>query len=164
VLGDVAGQHRRCHGSGAGDQPAAPALLDRPRLHRRRSRHDQCRTIVALEQRGLRYILGARERSDKLVRDVVLNDTAPCVPLTIEKRGKDTDDSAKAVTLAGTRYIVCVNHQEAEKAAAERAAILASLERQLKRGDKALVGNTGYRRFLKTVGDGRYLATFASPY
>jgi hypothetical protein len=35
--------------------------------------------------------------------------------------------------LAGRRYIVCRNHQEAQKdaAAADRAAILASLERQL---------------------------------
>ncbi len=43
-------------------------------------------------------------------------------------------------------------HQEAEKDAAERTAVLAALERQLKKGDKALVGNSGYRRFLKTVG------------
>jgi hypothetical protein len=113
-------------------------------------------TIAALETRGLRYILGVRERTDKLVRDVVLNDTAPFVPLTIEKRGKDTDYSAKAVTLGGARYIVCLNHQEAAKDAAERTAILAALERQLHRGDKALVGNIGYRRFLKTVGDGHF--------
>ena len=78
------------------------------------------------------------------------------MPLTIEKRGKQTDYSAKSVKLAGTRYIVCINHQEAEKDAAARASILASLERQLKRGDKALVGNAGYRRFLQTVGDGHF--------
>jgi hypothetical protein len=60
------------------------------------------------------------------------------------------------VTLGGARYIVCINHQQAEKDAADRAAVLAALERQLKRGDKALVGNTGYRRFLKTVGDGHF--------
>jgi transposase len=113
-------------------------------------------TIAALEQRGLLYLLGVRERTDKLVRDVVLSDAAPCVPLTIEKRGSDTDYSAKSVALGGTRYIVCVNHQQAQKDAAERASILAALERQLKRGDKALVGNTGYRRFLKTVGDGHF--------
>ena len=29
-------------------------------------------TIAALEERGLLYILGVRERTDKLVRDVVL--------------------------------------------------------------------------------------------
>jgi hypothetical protein len=113
-------------------------------------------TIAALEARGLLYILGVRERTDKLVRDVVLNDAAPFVPLIVEKRGRETDYGAKAVTLGGARYIVCVNHQEAEKDAAERTAILTALERQLRRGDKALVGNTGYRRFLKTVGDGHF--------
>ncbi len=109
-------------------------------------------TIAALEARSLLYILGVRERSDKLVREVVLGDAAPFVPLVIEKRGRDIEYGAKAVTLGGARYIVCINHQEAAKDAAERAAILAALERQLRRGDKALVGNAGYRRFLKTVG------------
>ena len=36
---------------------------------------------------------------------------------------------------------------------ADRAAILAALERTLKRGDKALIGNTGHRRYLKTIRD-----------
>src|SRR6202167_107667 len=109
-------------------------------------------TIATLQACGLLYILGVRERSDKLVREVVLSDAAPFVPLVIDKRGRDTEYGAKAVTLGGARYIVCINHQEAAKDAAERTAILAALERQLRRGDKALVGNTGYRRFLKTVG------------
>jgi transposase len=113
-------------------------------------------TIAALEARGLLYILGVRERSDKLVRDLVLNDAAAFVPLTVEKRGREIDYGAKAVMRAGRRYIVCINHQEAEKDAAERSAILAALERQLKKGDKALVGNTGYRRFLKTAGKGLF--------
>ena len=47
-------------------------------------------TIAALEERGLLYILGVRERTDKLVRHVVLNDAAPFVPLAINKRGKQT--------------------------------------------------------------------------
>jgi Transposase DDE domain len=113
-------------------------------------------TIAGLEARGLLYILGVRERTDKLVRDVVHNDAAPFVPLTVEKRGRAADYSAKSVTLGGRRYIVCINHQEAERDAANRAAILAALERQLRRGDKALVGNAGYRRFLKTVGEGHF--------
>jgi hypothetical protein len=110
-------------------------------------------TLAELEARRLFYILGVRERSDKLVRDLVLDDPAPFVPLAISKRGKQIDYAAKAVALAGRRYIVCRNHQEAEKDAADRAAILAALERQLKKGDKALVGNTGYRRYLKTISD-----------
>lgn len=43
------------------------------------------------------------------------------------KRGKETTYEAKTVTLAGRRYIVCRNHQEAEKDAADRAVILAAL-------------------------------------
>ncbi|HYY59820.1 MAG TPA: IS1634 family transposase [Burkholderiales bacterium] len=113
-------------------------------------------TIAALEARDLLYILGSRERTDKLVRDLVLADPEPFVPLTVEKRGRPVDYEAKAVKLGGARYIVCRNHQEATKDAAERAAILKSLERQLKRGDKALVGNTGFRRFLTTVGAGHF--------
>ncbi len=55
--------------------------------------------------------------------------------------------------LAGRRYIVCRNHQEAAKDAADRASIVAALKRQLEKGDKALVGNIGYRRYLETVKD-----------
>ena len=110
-------------------------------------------TVAELEARRLLYILGVRERSDKLVRELVLEDAAPFVPLAINKRGKQTDYEAKTVLLAGRRYIVCRNHQEAEKDAADRASIVAALERQLAKGDKALVGNTGYRRYLKTISD-----------
>ena len=78
------------------------------------------------------------------------------MPLAINKRGKQTDYEAKTVMLAGRRYIVCRNHQEAEKDAADRASIVAALERQLAKGDKALVGNTGYRRYLKTISDDHF--------
>jgi transposase len=110
-------------------------------------------TMAELEARRLLYILGVRERSDKLVRELVLDDPAPFVPFTMSKRGKQADFEAKTVMLAGRRYIVCRNHQEAEKDAADRASILAALERQLAKGDKALVGNTGFRRYLKTISD-----------
>src|SRR5271157_289015 len=109
-------------------------------------------TIAELEARGLLYILGVRERTDKLVRELVLDDPAPFIPLTIAKRGEDIDYEAKAVTLAGRRYIVCRNHEQMKRDAAARAAILTALERQLKKGDKSLVGNKGYRRFLATRG------------
>jgi hypothetical protein len=113
-------------------------------------------TAAALEERRLLYLLGTRERTDKVVRDIVLADAAPCVPLIITKRGHEIDYEAKAVTVGDARYILCRNHQEAERDAAARQAILANLERQLARGDKALVGNTGFRRFLKTEGHGHF--------
>jgi len=108
-------------------------------------------TMAELEPRGLLYILGVRERTDKIVRELVLDDPAPFVPLIIDKRGKHVDYEAKAVTLAGRRYIVCRNHNEAQKDATDRASIVAALQRQLAKGDKALVGNAGYRRYLRTI-------------
>ena len=43
-------------------------------------------TIAGLEQRKLDYILGARERSDALVRKIVLANEGPFVPLLIERQ------------------------------------------------------------------------------
>src|SRR5919106_1830953 len=107
-------------------------------------------TIAALEARGLEYILGVRERTTKEVHPLVLDDDAPFVPLLIPRQGRpDTELEAKAVTLGKRRYVVCRNLAEAEKDAAERVAIVTNLRRALKAGDKALVGNAGYRRFLK---------------
>ena len=113
-------------------------------------------TIAELEARGLLYILGVRERTDKLVRELVLDDPGPFIPLVLTKREKDIEYEAKAVTLAGRRYVVCRNGDEMKKDAATRAAILAALERQLKKGDKSLIGNKGYRRFLATPGDDHF--------
>ena len=110
-------------------------------------------TMAELEARRLLYILGVRERSDKLVRGLVLDDAAPFVPLAMKKRGREIDDAAKTVVLAGRRHIVCRNHQEAAKDAADRASIVAALTRQLAKGDKALIGNSGFRRYLKTISD-----------
>jgi hypothetical protein len=112
-------------------------------------------TIAELEARKLLYVLGVRERTDRLVRDLVLADPAPFVPFVLMKPRREVDYEAKAVALAGRRYVVCRNLDEMTKDAANRATIVANLERQLKRGDKSLVGNKGYRRFLADPeGDG----------
>jgi transposase len=109
-------------------------------------------TIEGLEQRGLEYILGARERSDRLVREVVLADDRAFTPLLVERaNGAETQLFAKEVRHAGRRYIVCRNEAEAEKDRADRQAIIAGLEQQLQRGDKALIGNSAYRRYLRRV-------------
>ena len=52
------------------------------------------------------------------------------------------------------RYIVCLNDDEARKDAADREAIVAALREQLRNGDKSLVGNKGYRRYLGGGGSG----------
>ena len=47
-------------------------------------------TIAALEERGLEYVLGVRERTDSLVRRVVLEDRQPFTPLCVPRaNGRD---------------------------------------------------------------------------
>ena len=47
------------------------------------------------------------------------------------------------------RYIVCFNPKQAQKDAADREAILESLQEQIKQGVKSLIGNKGYRKFIQ---------------
>src|SRR5271165_3794431 len=92
-------------------------------------------TIAELEARGIDYILGARERSTSEVREVVLADREPMVPLTIPRaRGSEIDIEVKEVIAGdwgpGTkprRYVVCFNPAEARRDAAAREATVASL-------------------------------------
>jgi hypothetical protein len=109
-------------------------------------------TITALESRNFDYILGVRERSEKVVREVVLNDKATFTPLLIERESGETQLFVKEVTVRGRRYIVCRNEAEAKKDREDRQAIIQALDAQLKKGDKALIGNSAYRRYLRRVG------------
>jgi transposase len=111
-------------------------------------------TIAGLEERGLEYILGVRERSSKEVYGVVLKDPKPSVPLFIPRDQRpDTELEAKQVWVDKRRYVVCRNLNEAKRDAEVRAAVLRSLRESLRGGDKALVGNSAYRRYLKTPDD-----------
>ncbi|MGI9450808.1 MAG: IS1634 family transposase [Geminicoccaceae bacterium] len=106
-------------------------------------------TIKALEERQLDYILGARERSDKLVRETVLDDQAPFTPLLIERASGDTQLFVKEVTVKDRRHIVCRNEAEAKKDREDRQAVIQALDAQLKKGEKTLIGNSAYRRYLR---------------
>lgn len=121
-------------------------------------------TMAELEAHGIEYILGARERNDREVRDIVLADDKPMVTMVIPRaRGKETTLEVKEVVVgdwgAGSkprRYVVCFNPDEAKRDAATRAAIVDSLREALKQGDKQLVGNVGYRRYLATPHEGHF--------
>ena len=108
-------------------------------------------TLRALEERRLDYILGTRERSSAVIREVVLDDATPFTPLLIARARGETQLFVKEVEVDGARYIVCRNEAEAEKDRADRQAIVAGLEKQLSKGDKALIGNSAYRRYLRTT-------------
>ena len=109
-------------------------------------------TIAALEERKLEYVLGVRERSSAEVRSTVIDDQTPLVPLVVPRASGDlTELEAKQVKIGDRRYIVCRNLAEARRDAEQRSAILDGLRAKLAQGDKALVGNSGFRRYLKTV-------------
>jgi len=63
----------------------------------------------------------------------------------------------KEVWVKERRYIVCLNEEERRKDAHDREAILAHLKEQVRSGDKILVGNKGYRRYLKVEGSGHFV-------
>jgi transposase len=70
-------------------------------------------------------------------------------------REKSTDPSplkVKEVCVEERRYVVCLNEEQARKDRADREAIVEALREQLKQGDKALVGNKGYRKYLHSEG------------
>ena len=118
------------------------------------------KTIEALEgrDRGVHYILGARMRRVKEVRDAVLS--RPGRYRVVRGPRESKKDPAplkvKEVWVGERRYIVCLNGEQAAADRRAREAILAALEQQLRRGDKSLVGNKGYRRYLKTRAAGHF--------
>jgi hypothetical protein len=110
-------------------------------------------TIRALESAELDcdYILGARMRSVKEVNERVLADRGRYQEITPEREtAKDPSPlKVKEVLIDQRRYVVCLNEEQRRKDAADRKAIVEHLREQLKQGDKELVGNKGYRKYLQ---------------
>ena len=106
------------------------------------------------EERGWKYILGARMRSQNEVKDDVLARAGRYRVVHPERQTSDDPSplKVKEVRVEGRRYVVCLNEDEARKDAADREAIVASLREKLEAGEKSLVGNKGYRRYLAATG------------
>ena len=87
--------------------------------------------------------------------------------IDIERKGNGNGDKKKGrkakpplrvkeVEIEGRRYIVCFNVVQAQKEKKDRVEILKGLSAQLKRGgEKSLIGNKGYRKYVKIVGEGK---------
>lgn len=112
-------------------------------------------TIQEIQQRHWKYILGVRMRSSKEARDEVLGRGGRYQEVYPPSAERDDPSplKVKEVRVEGRRYIVCRNEDQAEKDRQDREAIVASLKDALAGGDKSLVGNKGYRRFLQTTGE-----------
>ena len=128
-------------------------------------------TIASIEARGWHFILGARHRNSKEIKEKVLTDAAPFetvamprarnTPLELEVKevhvkdgkaedGEDADEDAEA---SSRRTVVCRNPAQARKDAATREAILKKLHTKLEKGGpKGLVGNRGFKRYLRAKG------------
>lgn len=107
-------------------------------------------TIEELGQRNVRFILGARLRNVNEIRRDVLSRGGRYREVNPPRvHGKSPSPlKVKQVFVEERRYIVCHNEEQARKDRADREAILAKLREQLKQGDKSLVGNKGFRKYL----------------
>jgi len=108
-------------------------------------------TMNELEQRKIPYILGARMRKVNEIKRKVLSREGRY--REVYQEGHSSKDPSplkvKEVTIDNRRYIVCLNTRQARKDAADRQTIINSLKEKLQQDPKTLVGNKGYRRYLK---------------
>jgi transposase len=113
-------------------------------------------TIAQLQadERQVHYILGARLRNVKEIYEAVLS-RGGRYRVVHESRQKSTDPSplkVKEVSVDGRRYVVCLNDEQAKKDRMDRKAIVSALQEQVKQNAKSMVGNKGYRKYLRDDG------------
>ncbi len=107
-------------------------------------------TLAEVEKREWKYILGVRMRSSKEAKAVVARAGryAEVYPKS-DDRNDPSPLKVKQVWVEETRrYVVCLNEDQAKKDRFDREAVVASLRDALGKGDKSLVGNKGYRKYL----------------
>jgi len=112
-------------------------------------------TIKYLEsQNDIHYILGARMRRQKDVSLHALSRGGRYHVVHPErKRTKDPSPlKVKEIYVGDRRYMICLNPQQARKDAADRELIIQKLKGKLSKGDKSLVVNKGFKKYLKTSG------------
>jgi hypothetical protein len=117
-------------------------------------------TLEAFEgsEPPVRYIVGVRMRRQKEVSLAVLGQRGRWFE-SVPERQSSKDPAplkVKEVWVEKRRYVVCLNEEERRKDAHDREAIVAHLREQLRQGDKSLVGNKGYRRYLKVEGESHF--------
>jgi hypothetical protein len=112
-------------------------------------------TIKELEALRWEYILGVRMRRSTEVKDDVLLRGGRFTEVFPE-RSKVKDRSplkVKEVNVGKHRYVVCHNEEQARKDQYDREAIVEALREQLRKGEKSLIGNKGYRRYIRCEGE-----------
>jgi hypothetical protein len=106
-------------------------------------------TLKNLDERDIPYILGSRMRKTREVREEVLARPGRYEEVHPQGMKGASPLKVKEVWVDDRRYIVCLNEKQARKDEQDRMMIIESLKEQLKKGPKSLVGNKGYRKYLK---------------
>ena len=107
-------------------------------------------TMAELEREGWPYILGARLRQGDAAMERVLADGGAFEEVFPKVKGRKAPSplKVKEVRVGERRYVVCFNEDQATKDRHDREAIVAGLQDALKQGDKSLIGNKGFRRYV----------------
>ena len=110
-------------------------------------------TIQQMETKGMSYILGVRMRRVNEVKQEILTRAGRYKEITpeVDSSKAPAPLKIKQVLHNGKRYVVCLNQRQARKDEMTRDAIIQGLEDKLKGGAKSLVGNKGYRKYLKVT-------------
>ncbi|MFH2219599.1 MAG: transposase, partial [Pseudomonadota bacterium] len=108
-----------------------------------------------LEDNEIPYILGTRMRKDKEIQEQVLTCGGRYQEVhPMRSKAKDPSPlKVKEVRHMDRRYIVCLNERQASKDKLTREAIIKALEEKIPKGPKALMGNKGYRRYVRIEKD-----------
>ncbi len=108
-------------------------------------------TLAEVEKRNWKYILGVRMRSSTEAKAVVARAGrySPVHPKSDDPKDPSPLKVKEVWVEDQRRYVVCVNEAQATKDRYDREAVVASLRDALHHGDKSLVGNKGYRKFLQ---------------
>jgi len=113
-------------------------------------------TIAQLQadERQVHYILGARLRNVKEIYEAVLSRGGRyrVVHEARENSGDPSPLKVKEVSVDERRYVVCLNDEQAKKDRMDREAIVSALQEQVKQNAKSMVGNKGYRKYLRDDG------------
>ena len=111
-------------------------------------------TLAEVERRKWSYILGVRMRSSTEAKAVVARGGRYA---EVHPKSDNRDDPSplkvKEVWIEDARrYVVCLNEDQATRDRHDREAVVAALRDALSKGDKSLVGNKGYRKYLRAGG------------
>ena len=123
------------------------------------------KTRSELQGLGFLYIIGVRMRSSNRADEVLSRSGRYHVITPPRQHAKDPSPlEVKEVLLddlPGVRHVVCRNGDQAAKDRHDRDAIITALETALKKGDKRLIGNNGFRRFVATSDEKAFAIDYA---